>query len=223
MAYLISDYYESESIGQHYRDRRSLAASYLTTMGSKALALTKLTDSVSLSGLDYEAACAHEVIRNRFRLKLCGPVGLLVYKRARNGGLRALQIRLKTCSKQGDYIEWQSKKLFGRRKFFCLNGLRSVDSSGLASSEKEKEKEKGKEESPRTPSQRRSLTSLSFRSVDDVVNWPLKIDQLVPFITFSNDTRKLDIKFETLQDTLICIDLIKHNYISTATSITTDV
>lgn len=220
MAYLISDYYESESIGQHYRDRRSLAASYLTTMGSKALALTNLTNCVSLTGLDYEAACAHEVIRNRFRLKLCGPVGLLVYKRARNGGLRALQIRLKTCSKQGDYIEWQSKKLFGRRKFFCLNGLKSVNSTGGTDSEKEKEKES----TPRTPPSRRSITSLSFRSVEDVVNWPLKIDRLVPFITFSNETRKLDIKFETLQDTLICIDLIRHHYISTsASSISNDV
>ena len=115
MAFLISDYYESEEFGQHYQDKRSLAYSFLSTMGSKALVLTKLTQSVSVAGLDYEASCAHELIRNRFRIKLCGPVGLLVFKRARNGGLRALQIRLKTCSKVGDHIEWQSKKLFGRR------------------------------------------------------------------------------------------------------------
>ena len=215
MAYLISDYYESESIGQYYRDRRSLAVSFLTTMGSKALALTKLTDSVSLSGLDYEATCAHEVIRNRFRSKLCGPVGVLVYKRARNGGLRALQIRLKTCSKVGDYIEWQSQKLFGRRKIFFLNGLKSINSSEDGEGEKDNEKEESPK-TPKTPSLRRSITSISFRSVDESTNWPFKLDRLVPYVTFSNETRKLDIKFETLEDTLLCIDLIRHHYISTS-------
>ena len=214
MAYLISDYYESEEFSQHYEDRRSLAFSFLSTMGSKALVLTKLTNSVSVAGLDYEASCAHEVIRNRFRIKLCGPVGLLVFKRARNGGLRALQIRLKTCSKVGDHIEWQSKKLFGRRKHFCLNGLKSVnsiDNSGIS-------KEKDNDESPRTPCVRRSLTSLSFRAVDDTINWPSKGDGQVPFVTLSNETRKLDLKFETLQDTLLCIDLIRYHYISASTS-----
>ena len=214
MAYLISDYYESEKIGQHYRDKRSLAASFLSTMGSKALALTKLTQSVSLNGLDYEAACAHEVIRDQFRIKLCSPVGLLVFKRARNGGLRALQIRLKTCSKVGDHIEWQSKKLFGRRKFFCLNGLKSVNSIDRGGTCKAKEED----ESPRTPYVRRSITSLSFCAVDDTTDWPFKIDGQVPFVTLSNETRKLDLKFETLQDTLLCIDLIRYHYISTSTS-----
>ena len=208
MSYLISDYFESESISKHYRDRRALAASFLSTMGSKALALTKLTNSVSLKGLDYEAACAHEMIRNRFKIKLCGPIGLLVYKRARNGGLRALQIRLKSCAKQGDYIEWQSKKLFGRRKFFCLNNLKSIQSCSITGCNEVKDS------SPREPLARCSITSMSFLSVEETtVDWPSKNDRLVPFISFRNATRKLDLKFETLQDTLTCMDLIKHNYI----------
>ena len=120
MAYLISDYYESEEFSQHYEDRRSLAFSFLSTMGSKALVLTKLTNSVSVAGLDYEASCAHEVIRNRFRIKLCGPVGLLVFKRARNGGLRALQIRLKTCSKVGGSHRMAIKKTIWKTQTFLF-------------------------------------------------------------------------------------------------------
>lgn len=214
MAYSISDYFESESISQHYKDRRSLAAAYLSTMGSKALALTKLTNSVSLKGLDYEAACAHEVIRNRFKSKLCGPIGLLVYKRARNGDLRALQIRLKSCGKQGDYIEWQSKKMFGRRKFFCLNNLTYVE---RCSNEGPEETD---EPLSRISPMKCSIASFSSRTVDDaVVDWPAKNDRTVPFISFRNSTRKLDLKFETLQETLVCMDLIKRTYISAPASI----
>jgi hypothetical protein len=208
MAYLISDYFESAAIGQHYKNRRSLAASFLSTMGSKALALTKLTNSISIKGLDYEASCAHEVIRNRFRLKFCGPAGLMVHKRARNGGLRSLQIRLKTCTKQGDYIEWQSKKMFGRRKTFCLDNLKSVRSCVNGNSSE------ADEISPRSPSGRCSSSSPSLRSVEfTTYDSQQKCNRTVPFISFRNTTRNLDLKFETLQDTLTCMDLIRNNYI----------
>ena len=214
MAYLISDYFESEAIGQHYKNLRSLAASFLSTMGSKALALTKLTNSISIKGLDYEASCAHEVVRNRFRLKFCGPAGLMVHKRARNGGLRSLQIRLKTCTKQGDYIEWQSKRMFGRRKTFCLDNLKSVQScANVNSSEVE-------EMSPRSPSGRCNASTPSLRSVEFTTDdSPQKFNRTVPFVSFRNTTRKLDLKFETLQETLTCMDLIQNNYILALSSL----
>lgn len=208
MAYLISDYYESEAIGQHYKNRRSLAASFLSTMGSKALALTKLTNSVSIKGLDYEASCAHEVIRNRFKVKFCGPAGLMVHKRARNGGLRSLQIRLKTCTKQGDYIEWQSTKIFGRRKTFCLDNLKSVQSCDNENSSD------ADESLPTSPSGRCKSSTPSLRSAEFTTDdSPQKFSKTVPFISFRNTTRKLDLKFETLQDTLTCMDLIQNTYI----------
>mmetsp|Transcript_27777 Transcript_27777/g.26587 ORF Transcript_27777/g.26587 Transcript_27777/m.26587 type:complete len:242 (+) Transcript_27777:372-1097(+) len=229
-AYLISDYYESESIGQHFQNRESIAVSFLMAMGSKALALTELSETVSISGLDYEAKCAHELIRYRFRMRLC-EVGLLVNKRARNGQLRILPIKLQ-CSKQGDHLEWQSNKIFGGKKMFSLNNLISIQSSERVDIRGNGELSPEipgtpKSETPTTSMIRklslssRSASVTSFLSVTSATlkrveseNTITKNNGSIPFITLINSTRKLNLRFQTEYETLVYIDLIRHNYIT---------
>jgi hypothetical protein len=227
-AYLISDYYESKSIGQHFQNTESTAVSFLMAMGSKALALTEVSETVSISGLDYEAKCAHELIRDKFRVRLC-EVGLIVNKRARNGQLRILHIKLQ-CSKQGDHLEWQSKKIFGGKKMFRLNNLISIQSSEKAEIRGNGELSPEipgtpKSETPTTSmirklslSSRIAVTSATLKRVESE-NSITKNNGSIPFITLINNTRKLDLRFQTEYETLVYIDLIRHNYITNSSII----
>jgi hypothetical protein len=221
--YLISDYYESKAIRQHYHNRESLAVSFLMAMGSKALALTELSEVVSISGLDCEANCAHELIRDRFRSRL-REVGLLVNKRARNGHLRIIQITLQ-CSKQGDHIEWQSKTIFGGKKTFSLNNLISIHSSEKANINSSEKSYSEKTATPKsevpTASIIRKISNSLMRVESE--NSITRDDSSIPFITLINNTRKLDLRFQTEKDSLIYIDLIRHYYITNSSTISTPV
>jgi hypothetical protein len=209
MSLLVGEGFEGHHVKDHYTNAKSLAVSYLMAMGAKALALTELSAAgdVNRDGLTIESELAHKISCDRLRMKLSDPNGYVVQKKARNGTTRSLSITLRINAKTGDYLEWSSKT-FGQRKTFLLSTLRGVDftydlsadaksTSRLSRTSQSKGEEAGDSGLP------------SPRSTNHA-----QVHSNAPFVSLTNDSRTLGLRFASHQDSLVFADLIKTYYIA---------
>lgn len=112
-------------IHHHYASARSRALSYLMTVGAKALVLATTKDQALVyRGLDEELAARRDMIleeqARHLRRKLSGKPGVEVYKRARNGEIRKIDIKIRNLN-GADCIQWRSKSFPYRKRSFVLD------------------------------------------------------------------------------------------------------
>ena len=196
---LITDYFEQPAFGKHfYLNKQALAVSYLMAIGAKCLILEEINDSTDSSCmLREESNLWHKLLSDKLRVKLTTD-GVWVQKKARNGRQRSLLITLKTSNKN-DHFEWNSNGFFGP-KSFLLKTLRKCSSVVV---------DKNTEESP----QHRLLRSNSEKNTP--MKWKEDEGSLVSstYVSLVNDVRRLDLRFETDEITVIFCRFINHTYI----------
>ena len=116
---------QADPFAAHYADRWCMARTYLTTAASKALVLwdAGVGQSLGQAGLEEEAEVASEMRRDAllrdFHHRLTSAEGISCVKRARNGTLRRISLRLKLCASV-DVIVWRSLILRRQRRFPLL-------------------------------------------------------------------------------------------------------
>lgn len=118
-------------IENHYGSPRSRALSYLLTVGAKALVLASTKDQALVyRGLDEELAVRAAMIleeqARQLRRHLAGKEGVLVYKRARNGEIRKIAIKIR-CLNGVDCIQWRSKSFPYLKKSFAFDSVMEVN------------------------------------------------------------------------------------------------
>jgi hypothetical protein len=99
MTYHLSDFYDSTVIESHFTNRRSKALAFLHAIGAKAIVLAASSKSAqdAVRGLNAEFSVKTSMIREaafqRLHRDLTEQPGLTVFKKARNGVLRSVNIR----------------------------------------------------------------------------------------------------------------------------------
>jgi alkaline phosphatase len=99
MAHNISDFYQSQSIQQHFESRRARALAFLQTVGAKALVLVLNSHSHgdTLEGLNdeynWKMKMARDAALAKMKRDLLDIEGVVVSKRARNCALRTINLR----------------------------------------------------------------------------------------------------------------------------------
>lgn len=133
-----ADGLNSSAFREHYQDPRAIAFAFLVTAGAKALVLCSeelIDKQVLVSGMEYEAkaklnATLDEEIR-KIQRDLLNGVGIDIRKRARNGRLRHLKLRLKVKN-DIEYFVWKSRWGHFQRRFpLCsLKAVQQGDRNG---------------------------------------------------------------------------------------------
>ena len=193
---VITNYFEQLAFGKnYYHNKQALAVSYLMAIGAKCLILEEINDSTDSSSciLHEESNLWHKLLSDRLRLRIATD-GLWVQKKARNGRLRTLLITLKTNNKN-DHFEWNSNGFFGP-KSFLLKTLRKCTSVVV---------ENKSDESP----QHRLLRTNSERKGKEDEGSMVS----TTYVSLVNDVRRLDLRLENDEITVIFVDFINHTYL----------
>lgn len=215
---LISVIMDETCFKSHFLNKRSLAATYLLTVAAKAL-------FYDAKGVDHELAIENmkvestlntsmrnEEISKTFLSKISSPEGIRVRKRGRNGYFRNIVIRMESknsdlsyCSESKSYTAdscyliwksyWMLKKKFALTKLSVIvqpsnvNDItESIDQSNLNFSSPKINNEALTQSPPNVNNS--SVTSKSS---------PL------PFVRLTNESRHIDIQFESFDDYDGCI------------------
>ena len=107
---------------EHYADRWAMAQTYLVTAAAKALVLWEgnVERKLGQAGLQEEAEVASEMRKDEllrdFRHRLTSGNGISCVKRARNGYLRRICLRLKLKA-NADQLVWRSRVFHRLRRF----------------------------------------------------------------------------------------------------------
>ncbi len=105
----------------HYSSARDQALSFLLTIGTKALVMTEFrqVESNKLLGINEEAQIRKVIVSQErirsIRRNIVEKVPLLVWKWARNGVTRPIEIIVKSAGKRYTVLEWRSKLNYAKR------------------------------------------------------------------------------------------------------------
>ena len=213
--------FESSIVGKHYQSKRSMAAAYLMTCGSKAL---MVADSLMLDedndvltmmqALDEESAIKRDIIHQEEAVKssrrlnhnLTSQSGIVVLKRGRNGKTRRIRLKLISTKTDGDCLAWKSN-LVGGEKLFALSTLTSITLL--------KEEEDDKIPSSAVPSavlaandsnkNASKVMEVPWSFLNDASHSSSPVNMPSQFIRFHNESRNLDVQFLSELESQACI------------------
>lgn len=107
----------------HYCSARQQALSFLLTIGAKALVMTEAVDlqptSNKLAGINEEAQMRKVIVSQErvrsLRRNIVEKVPLRVWKQARNGEIRPIEVVVKSEGRKHTFLEWRSKLNYQKR------------------------------------------------------------------------------------------------------------
>ena len=118
-------------VRSHFVSARSQALSYLLTVGAKAIVLASTTQDrmVIFRGLDQELAVKESMMREeevrKLRRRLSDKQGVPVSKRARNGVVRKLDLRVRHYN-GASCLQWRAHSFPWGKKYFPLDTVIDV-------------------------------------------------------------------------------------------------
>jgi len=118
-------------VRSHFQSARSQALSYLLTVGAKAIVLASTTTdrTVIFRGLDQELAVKEGMMREeevrKLRRRLADKQGVPISKRARNGVVRKLNVRIRHYNGVS-CLQWRASSFPYRKKYFPLDTVIDV-------------------------------------------------------------------------------------------------
>ena len=217
MPFSYDDEYYFDATGKHYNSKRSLAAAYLQTVGSKALVVTDSLlkeDTALLSmleALDEESDIKRDIMFNEEALRsykklnhsLTSQSGVLLFKRGRNGKTRRIRLKLMSSNSEGDCLVWKSSLLVEKRfhlnsltQVFIVNDELDIDDNQPSLVVDEK-------------NSRSSIQDQKTNALSNIRSSPTSLPTYSTmnghFIRLTNELRDLDIQFHSAAESQACV------------------
>jgi len=201
---------------EHYADRWAMAQTYLVTAAAKALVLWdgNIGRELGQAGLKEEAEVASEMRKDEllrdFRNRLTSRVGISCVKRARNGYLRRISLRLKLKTNT-DVLVWRSR-VFHRGRRFCLSQIAAMVHFWVPAA---MTPQKGdvldmsypyhpnlqESETPQSPVKKNQTSLRHHEELASIYRGLDREYDVLPFVKLDNGSRSIEIRMESLEDT----------------------